>query len=143
MSCPNWISVPTPYLPMVKAIAPNAPIGARRIIKLMMPKMTCEKLSITLKISWPLLPRRCSAKPNSTANSSTCKMLPLANAPITLPGITSMRKATIPCSLACSAYTATALASSVEGSTFIPAPGCTTLTIIRPIISASVLTTSK
>ncbi|CNU72017.1 Uncharacterised protein [Salmonella enterica subsp. enterica serovar Bovismorbificans] len=103
MSCPSCTREPTPYLPMVKAIAPNAPIGARRMIILMMPKMTCEKLSITLKMSWPLLPKRCSAKPNNTANSKTCRMLPLANAPITLPGMTSIRKAIMPCSLACAA----------------------------------------
>jgi hypothetical protein len=35
---------------------------------------------IALKISWPLLPRRCRAKPNRTANSRTCRMLPLAKA---------------------------------------------------------------
>ena len=42
-----------------------------------------------------------------------------------------------------SVYAAMPLVSSVAGSMFMPAPGCTTLTITRPTISAIVLTTSK
>ncbi|MNV69922.1 hypothetical protein D3C71_1628560 [compost metagenome] len=82
---------------MVNAIAPKAPSGARRMIMLMMPKITREKLSITLKINWPFSPRRCRAKPNSTANSNTCKMLPLAKAPMTLPGMISSKNGMMPC----------------------------------------------
>ena len=40
-------------------------------------------------------------------------------------------------------YCATDVASIVAASTFIPAPGATTLTTIRPMTSASVVTTSK
>ncbi len=70
-------------------------------------------------------------------------MSPLVKASKIVVGITFSRKSVTLCCSAALAYCSTDLASSVETSTFMPAPGLTTLTITSPTISASVLTTSK
>ena len=46
ISLPSDTSEPTPYLPMVNAIAPNAPIGATFMMKPTMANSTCEAFSI-------------------------------------------------------------------------------------------------
>ena len=87
ISLPSESSEPRPYLPIVKAIAPKAPIGASRMIMPTMAKSTCDDFSIQSKTSVPRPPKRCSAKPNSTENSSTCRISPLANASTTVFGM--------------------------------------------------------
>ena len=70
-------------------------------------------------------------------------MSDLANASAALVGMIPRRKSVTLCPRPAVTYCATAPASSVAGSTFIPAPGFTTLTTIRPMTSATVLTISK
>ena len=43
---PSDLSVPNPYLPIENAIAPNAPIGASRMIKPTMRNSTCDSRSM-------------------------------------------------------------------------------------------------
>ena len=71
---------------MVKAIAPKAPIGASRMMMPTMPNSTCDVFSTQSNTSVPRPPNRCSAKPNITENSSTCRISPLANASTTVFG---------------------------------------------------------
>jgi hypothetical protein len=62
-------------------MAPNAPIGASRM---MMPKAAnsmCEKPSIPSSTGFAAAPMRVSPKPQSTASSSTGSTSPSANAP--------------------------------------------------------------
>ena len=47
MSLASEARLRTPYLPMVKAMAPKAPSGARFMIMPTMPKSTSESFSMT------------------------------------------------------------------------------------------------
>ncbi len=64
-----------------------------------MSNSTCEVFSMKSNTMVPRPPNLCSAKPNSTENSSTCRMSPLAKASTTEVGITPSRKSTVPCIL--------------------------------------------
>ena len=128
---------------MVNAIAPNAPIGATFMMTPTIAKNTCEIFSMKSNTSVPRPPNLCRQKPNNTANSNTCRISPFANASTTVFGITLRRNSVVLCICPGLVYAATAFVSSVAGSTFIPAPGWTTLTIVRPTSSAMVLTISK
>ncbi|MNN73816.1 hypothetical protein D3C81_1899680 [compost metagenome] len=81
---------------VVKAMAPNTPIGARRTIMPMMRKITWLSSLISREIPEAASPTRFRALPNSTENSSTCRMLLSAKAPITDVGIRSIRNAAVP-----------------------------------------------
>ena len=78
ISWPSCTSVPTPYFPMVKAMGPERANRRQAHDHIDDAEDHLREAFDNVKISWPLLPRRCSAKPNSTANISTCRMLPLA-----------------------------------------------------------------
>ena len=80
-----------PYLPTVNAIAPKAPTGASRITRLTISKSVCPARSSLSASGFARGPRRESAIPNSTANRSTGRISPRANAPTMLSGITSAR----------------------------------------------------
>ncbi|MNL36273.1 hypothetical protein D3C87_1583450 [compost metagenome] len=82
---------------VVKAIAPNTPIGARRTIMPMMRKITWLSSLINREIPDAASPTRFSALPNSTENSRTCRMLLSAKAPITDVGIRSIRNCVVVC----------------------------------------------
>ena len=84
---------------MVKAMAPKAPMGASFMIVPTMENSTCETFSIRSNTMVPRPPKRCSAKPNSTAITNTCRISPLANAPARVSGMTSIRKPTVVCIL--------------------------------------------
>ena len=135
--------LPTPYLPMVKAIAPKAPSGATFMMMPTMPNRTCESLSISSNTGLPFAPNACRAKPNRTENSSTCRISPFANASTTVFGMTFSRNSVVDCILPGPAYCATALVSRLAGSMFIPAPGWNRLMMTRPTSRARVLTASK
>ena len=86
---------PMPYLPMVNAMAPKAPIGAafmrmatRRKIGVV---SACRK-SVT---GLPLSPTMPSAMPNRTEKNSTCRMSPSAKAPTIVCGMMFIRKPVI------------------------------------------------
>ena len=92
-----------PYLPMVKAMAPKAPIGAAFIristslnIGLV---IDCRKSSTGL----PRSPTAARLMPKSTEKNSTCRMLPSAKAPTTVVGMMPCRKPTIVVSCALAA----------------------------------------
>ena len=72
-----------PNRPTVKAIAPNAPIGAARMTMLTTPKTACVNPSSMSSSGLTRGPSDASANPNSTDTKITLRMLPLANAPIT------------------------------------------------------------
>ena len=82
-------------MPIVNAIAPKAPIGATRMMMPTMANSTCDAFSIRSNTSVPRPPKRCSAKPNSTENSSTCRISPLAKASTTVLGITPSRNSVV------------------------------------------------
>ena len=67
-ACPARQSVPTPYLPIVNAIAPKAPIGASRMMIPITPKSTCESRSSRSTSGLPFSPNRPSARPNRIEN---------------------------------------------------------------------------
>ena len=85
---------------MVKAMAPNAPIGATRTMMRMMPKKNFAVPSITPVICSPSLPSRVMAKPVRIDTSSTCSRSPRASAPKKVSGMIASRWATMPSSLA-------------------------------------------
>src|SRR5439155_22188479 len=92
-----------PYRPTVNAIAPNAPMGAKRINILTMPKTTCVSASITSTRGLQRAPMLDKAKPNSNETRTTLKMLPRAKASTTVAGIIWSRKSLTVCALACPA----------------------------------------
>src|SRR5574343_1443287 len=75
--------------------------------------------------------------------NNTCSMSPLAKASTTLVGMMFITYSVVVCILPGPTYLSIPLVSSVLGSTFMPTPGCQTLTTTKPMISAIVLTTSK
>ncbi|KWV87795.1 hypothetical protein PFLmoz3_02489 [Pseudomonas fluorescens] len=81
---------------VVKAMAPNTPIGARRTIMPMMRKITWLNSLISREIPLAASPTRFSALPNSTENNSTCSTLLSAKAPTTELGINSIRNWLVP-----------------------------------------------
>ena len=85
---------------MVNAIAPNAPIGAARMMKPTTMKSACANSSMKRTTGFPFWPAEASARPNSTEKSSTCRISPFAKASTTVFGITFMRKSTVLCDLA-------------------------------------------
>jgi hypothetical protein len=85
---------------MVKAIAPNAPIGVARTMMRMMPKNIFAMASIARLILSEREPRREIANPERIDTSKTCRRSPLANAPTKVSGTIASRWATMPCSFA-------------------------------------------
>ena len=70
-------------------------------------------------------------------------MSPLANASTTLVGMTLSRKSVMLCDWPALRVLRDGAGVERAGSMFMPAPGFTTLTTTSPMMSASVLTTSK
>ncbi len=92
-----------PYLPMVKAMAPNAPIGAKRIRMFTTRNTTCVSDSSSATIGFARGPADDKANPNRIETNTTCKMSPLANASVTVVGMMCIRKSATLCALACPA----------------------------------------
>ena len=112
-----------PYLPIVNAIAPNAPIGATFItIETNLnigAAATCSKSVIGL----PRSPTEAKEIPNNTETNSTCKIFPSVSGLNTVVGIIFIKKAIIELSCALLTYSDTFADCSVLGSIFSPAPG--------------------
>ena len=90
-----------PYLPMVKAIAPNAPIGAAYIRMWTIRKtIAVSVLSSVLQPCAPLSPISASAMPNRIATSSTCRICPSVKALTRVSGMMFIRKPVTLCSCA-------------------------------------------
>ncbi len=89
-----------PNRPIVKAIAPNAPIGAARMTMLTTPKTACVNPSSMSSSGLTRGPSADIAKPNSTETKITLRMLPLANAPITELGMILRRNSVTDCAFA-------------------------------------------
>ncbi|MNG13217.1 hypothetical protein D3C84_968820 [compost metagenome] len=92
ISLPRDTIEPSPYLPTVKAIAPQAASGATRMTKPTMWNMAWEKASSTSTIGLPRGPRWARAMPNRVENSRICRISLLAKAPVTLAGMMLSRK---------------------------------------------------
>ena len=135
--------MPTPYLPMVKAIAPNAAKGAAFITSATMPMTASPTVWTSSSTGLPRSPSRPTATPKRTASSSTGSSSPEVNAPTNVSGIApSMNSVAVRC-LAVAEKPWTAPASSFAGSAWMPSPGRTTLTTSIPSASATVVTASK
>ena len=88
------LSVPRPYWPMMKAMAPNAPMGATFMIQDMILKISSRTVSMRLMTGRQRSrPMTTMAAPKNTEKNSTCSRLLLAKAPITLAGMTSRMNA--------------------------------------------------
>ena len=55
----------------MNAMAPNAPIGARRMIIATTPNNACENWSMNVTSGRPRSPKCSSARPNNTETSNT------------------------------------------------------------------------
>lgn len=93
---PYDMSDPTPYFPMVKAIAPKAPMGARTMTMRTIPNMPLRNMSSMSMNGRAGCPIRDSAAPSSTANRMICSTFPSAKEPTTVLGMTFMMKSTAP-----------------------------------------------
>lgn len=126
---------------MVKAIEPNAPIGASRMIQRISVKSTVENFSIPRAMLRPASPLACRPKPNSTETRSTGKMSLPVKALTSVAGIIARTNSTKPsCSVAAGGRP---LVESDATSMCSPLPGLTMLTTTRPITMAMVVKTSK
>ncbi len=72
---------------MVKAMAPNAPIGATCTMIRMIPKNTFAAASMAPLILSPSAPNCAMAKPERIDTSRTCSRSPRASAPKKLSGM--------------------------------------------------------
>ena len=100
ISLPSDTIEPRPYLPTVNDIAPNAAIGASRMIiptTAKMPSMNESSTAITGLARGPMCD---SATPNRIANTRICRMSFLASASTMLVGTMFSRKSTKPAGLA-------------------------------------------
>ena len=100
ISCASDPRTLGPNRPMVKAIAPNAPIGARRMRMLTTAKTACVNPSSMSSSGLTCDPSVESANPNSTETNTTLRMLPRAKASMTDVGMICTRKSVIVCALA-------------------------------------------
>ena len=90
-----------PNFPIVNAIAPNAPMGARRVMNHTIPNIT-RAISLSRFITGrPCSPMRASANPKSNASSSTWRISPSAKALTKVFGIMFRKKPTVLCALPC------------------------------------------
>ena len=123
---------------MVKAIAPNAPIGAA-FIRI---ATTLKTASDTSSSAWssrsPRSPISARPMPNRIATNSVWRMLPAVSADRNVSGMMPRRKPVNVLSCALAAYSATLPPSSEAGSMFSPAPGRTTFATTSPTTRASV-----
>ena len=127
----------------MNAIAPNAPIGASRMINATTSKSASDVIAMTSTSRATRAPSRSSARPKTTENSRTCRISPRANAPTTVSGMMLRMKSVVLRCCDADVYCETDATSAVAGSNPTPAPGCSTLTTTSPMVSAAVETTSK
>ena len=131
-------------MPMVKAIAPNAPIGAARMIKrddteerIRTPSMNCATGSAALA-------HELQANANSSGEEQHLQDVALGEGADDGAGNDVQRDS--PRRSCCAAWVDVGLDARVSmrrASTFMPTPGCQRFTTTRPMISASVVITSK
>ncbi|MCY1178195.1 hypothetical protein D9M73_185350 [compost metagenome] len=90
-----------PYLPTVKAIAPNAPTGAARIRMPTMRNTISATRSIRSSTGSAGSPTSVTAMPNNTATNSVCRIDPSVSADTIVLGMIDIRKPTKVVSCAC------------------------------------------
>ncbi len=136
-----------PYLPMVKDIAPNAPIGAKRMIKFMILKRMCEKSSMADIIVLAGFSNFEIAMPKMTAINKIGKISPSTKALKIVVGMMLSKKST---KLFCSygwglmiVVLMVLMVLMVAASMFMPLPGFMISATITPIIMAMVVKISK
>ena len=123
---------------MVKAMAPKAPMGAAFITMFTSLNTGLVRASKKFSTGLPASPTMASDTPNSTATSSTCRMLSPTNGLIRVLGMMSITKPTSVMSCDLATKPCTAFWSRSAGLMFMPAPGWNTLATTRPTTSASV-----
>ena len=99
----NGPSAAIPNLPIVNAIAPNAPIGASRIRIFTIPNTAFVSAPMKSTSGFARAPTIESAKPKRIAINSTCRISPLAKASTTVFGMMCSRKSVTVCAFACPA----------------------------------------
>ena len=93
----------TPYLPIVNARAPKAPIGAKCMRIFTIPNTASVNRFKKSKSGFDRGPAIESAKPNRTETSSTCRISPLVKASTTVLGMRCNRKSETLCAFPCPA----------------------------------------
>ena len=93
----------SPYLPIVKAMAPKAPTGANRITISTMRNTTLPSDSSKSTRGFAYVPAAEIAKPNRIETRTTSRMSPLAKASTMVVGMIWIRKSVTVCALACPA----------------------------------------
>ena len=88
---------------MVNAIAPNAPMGAKRITISTIRNTTLLSDSSISTSGFPNAPVADRAKPNKRDTSTTSRMSPFAKASTIVVGIMRIRKSVTVCAFACPA----------------------------------------
>ncbi len=131
---------------MVKAIEPNAPTGASRMIQRMSVNRTVEDFSMPRAMLGPASPPACRPRPMRADASSTARIWLPVRALTRVAGTMAGRKSAKPSSWAVAASGGRPLSDRAEASTCRPLPGWTTLTTLtttRPTTMATVVSTSK
>ena len=100
ISLPSEAIEPRPYLPTVNDIAPNAAIGASRMIMPTMAKTPSMKEPSTAMSGLARAPMCDSATPNRMAKTRICRMSFFASASTMLVGTMFRRKSTNPAGFA-------------------------------------------
>ena len=93
---PSEAREPTPNFPTVKAIAPNAPIGAAHITMPTTAKIIFAAISMMSTSGFARSPNCTKPKPQTTAMKSTWRILPSAKAPTKVPGMMFVTNGTRP-----------------------------------------------
>jgi len=91
ISMPSCFSEPTPYFPIVNAIAPKAPSGASFMIRPITPNKLPAAMSSKPISGLALSPNCASETPVRIENSSTCRISPFAKASKIVVGMIFMR----------------------------------------------------
>ena len=92
MSLPNGPSEAMPYFPTLKAIAPNAPMGANFMGMPTILNTTWVRESTRFSIGLARGPAADKANPHNSATNRTSRTSPLANASTVVLGMMCSRK---------------------------------------------------
>ena len=139
---PRYTKVVAPKPPIAADIAPNAPSGARRMIKPRILKSTVWNSAMPRRITESGLLVRVNAMPTRSEMNKTCRISPLAKASTSVVGMMLSRKFTT-VSLLAAADAPAIIALGASSLAWSPNPGRNTFTAIAPTTMPSVLMVSK
>ena len=129
---PSCCRLDAPYLATTEARAPKVPIGARRMTQPTILNTTCDSDSMSAVIGALCALVTLSAHPNSSDTSSAERIVCPVIAPNSESGITLVTNWTKPI-FSPESTPGILLASRVETSMFMPAPGLKTLATASPM----------